>query len=164
MGRVDNLNAELSVHDPEELPALLRSRSVDVVVGSALGSRPGTGPAITGRTILDFEMVTVPAPGHPLARRRIDEGCMREHTWPLGPSAKARYGTVPSTLRRFRIPAHRQRVFQSHAAALDRVRQGEGVGLARGFAVSRDLASGSLVTPPRADRPRAPGIPGLPRP
>lgn len=147
VGRADDLNVELSVHDPEELPALLRSRSVDVLVGSALTLRPGAGPAITRQNILDFRMVTVLAPGHPLARRRVPIARLREHTWLLGPSAKARCGTVPSILRRFGVPAHRQRVFQSHAAALDRVRQGEGIGLALGFAVSRDLASGSLVTP-----------------
>ncbi|MBE2998607.1 LysR family transcriptional regulator [Nocardiopsis sp. HNM0947] len=159
VGRADDLNVELSVHDPEELPSLLAQRAVDVAVGAELpggggaeagprpGSEPGTAPVTAARTVLDFQMVTVLAPRHPLARRRVAASRLREHTWLLGPSAKARCGLVPSILRRFGVPAHRQRVFQSHAAALDRVRQGEGIGLALGFAVSRDLASGSLVTP-----------------
>ena len=51
-------------------------------------------------------------------------------------------------LARIGVPEAKQRIFQSHSAALEEVKRGSGVALALAFAVSRDLAIGSLVQLP----------------
>ena len=48
-------------------------------------------------------------------------------------------------LHRLGVPEHRQRIFQSDAAALEETTRGNGVALAVGFSVSGDLAAGRLV-------------------
>jgi hypothetical protein len=47
-------------------------------------------------------------------------------------------------LRRINVPEHHQRIFQSHAAALEEAKRGKGVALGVSFAVSQDLANGDL--------------------
>lgn len=151
VGRADDLNVELSVHDPGSFTTLLRERTVDVAVGPlpAAGPAPdpGMGQVTAHRTVLNFQMVTVLGPQHPLAGHRVEPARLREHTWLLGPSAMSRTSLVSSILRRFGVPKQHQRVFQSHAAALEEVRQNRGIGLAPGFTISRALTDRRLVTP-----------------
>ena len=48
-------------------------------------------------------------------------------------------------LRQLGVPEDHQRIFQSHAAALEEAKRGKGVALAVSFAVARDLAKGRSV-------------------
>ncbi|MFY4721239.1 LysR family transcriptional regulator [Streptomyces sp. LaBMicrA B280] len=142
-GRADDLDVELSVHDPQRFPLLLLERAVDV----AIGPRPATVDASMSCThFLNYQMIAVVGATHPLAARTGPAGVaeLREQTWLLGPSAVGRAGIVPSVLRRLQIPEDRQRIFQSHTAAVDEAKHGTGVALAVTFAVSKDLADGDL--------------------
>ncbi|MFZ4237287.1 LysR family transcriptional regulator [Streptomyces murinus] len=142
-GRADDLDVELSVHDPQRFPQLLLERAVDV----AIGPRPATVDASMSCThFLNYQMIAVVGATHPLAARTGPAGVaeLREQTWLLGPSAVGRAGIVPSVLRRLQIPEDRQRIFQSHTAAVDEAKHGTGVALAVTFAVSKDLADGDL--------------------
>ncbi|MEV7502197.1 LysR family transcriptional regulator [Streptomyces sp. NPDC093018] len=142
-GRADDLDVELSVHDPQRFPLLLSERAVDV----AIGPRPATVDASMSCThFLNYQMIAVVGATHPLAARTGPAGVaeLREQTWLLGPSAVGRAGIVPSVLRRLQIPEDHQRIFQSHTAAVDEAKHGTGVALAVTFAVSKDLADGDL--------------------
>ncbi|MEU6462985.1 LysR family transcriptional regulator [Streptomyces sp. NPDC046976] len=142
-GRADDLDVELSVHDPQRFPLLLSERAVDV----AIGPRPATVDASMSCThFLNYQMIAVVGAAHPLAARTGPAGVaeLREQTWLLGPSAVGRAGIVPSVLRRLQIPEDHQRIFQSHTAAVDEAKHGTGVALAVTFAVSKDLADGDL--------------------
>lgn len=147
VGRADDLDVELSVHTPDRFVGLLRGRAVDVALGpTPLGNDSAEGRVVS-RAILNYQLLTVVARDHPLARGWVALERLREHTWMLGPSSLDRTGLIPGALRRFGVPEARQRVFQSHAAALEEVKWGGGVGLAVGFAVAHDLSAGRLVMP-----------------
>ena len=62
----------------------------------------------------------------------------------LGPSAAYDTGVIPDILRRINVPEDHQRIFQSHAAAVDEAKRGKGLALAVSFAVSQDLVNGDL--------------------
>ncbi|GAB3709751.1 LysR family transcriptional regulator [Nocardiopsis nanhaiensis] len=145
IARADDLKVELSVHNTGRFEGLLRERAADVAIGPA----PDDGGSIrlAARPILKYQIVTVLGSGHPLAGARTDLALLRRQHWLLGPSAMDRTGLVPAILRRFNVPEENQRVYQSHAAAMEGVKQGEGVGLALGFVASQGLSSGDLVTP-----------------
>ncbi|WP_210586280.1 LysR family transcriptional regulator [Streptomyces sp. GESEQ-35] len=141
--RADDLDVELSVHDPQRFGSLLVARAVDV----AIGPPPATvGDAMTCTPFLNYQVITVVGPDHPLAVGGAGAGAaeLREQTWLLGPSAVGRLGMVPTVLRRLGVPEHNQRIFQSHAAALDEAKRGKGVALAVVFAVAKELADGDL--------------------
>ena len=53
--------------------------------------------------------------------------------------------TVTQILRQVGVPENRQRIFQSHAAAVEEAKRGKGLALAVSFAVSQDLVGGDLV-------------------
>ena len=96
----------------------------------------------------DYEVIVVTSPGHPvttLTHGTPTARVLREQTWLLGPSAVGHEGLVPQMLRQLDIPEDRQRIFQSHAAALEETKRGNGVALALAFAVSGDLANGRLI-------------------
>ncbi|MCS0600081.1 LysR family transcriptional regulator [Streptomyces sp. LP11] len=142
-GRADDLDVELSVHDPQRFPLLLAERAVDV----ALGPRPATvDDSMTCAHFLNYQVTAVVGPDHPLADRSGAPGLaeLREQTWLLGPSAVGRVGIVPSVLRRLGVPENHQRIFQSHTAAVDEAKHGQGVALAVAFAITKDLADGDL--------------------
>lgn len=141
-GRADDLDVELSVHGPEKFDALLASRAVDV----AIGPRPATVDAsMTCLPFLNYQVVAVAGAGHPLATAgRVSTAELREQTWLLGPSAVGRLGMVPLILRRLNVPEHHQRIFQSHAAAVEEAKHGKGLAFAVSFAVTKDLADGDL--------------------
>lgn len=140
-GRAADLDVELSVHSPQRFGQLLVTRAVD----AAIGPRPATVDESTSCTpFLNYQMLAVVAPGHPLASGRVGAGELREQTWLLGPSAVGRIGIVPMLLRRLNVPEHNQRIFQSHSAAVEEAKHGKGVALAVAFSVSKDLAAGDL--------------------
>ncbi|MDB1086436.1 LysR family transcriptional regulator [Streptomyces sp. ACA25] len=140
-GRADDLDVELSVTSPERFGSLLVTRTVDV----AIGPRPaGIDDAMTCTPFLNYQMLPVIGADHPLAGVRASTAELRDQTWLLGPSAIGRVGMVPLLLRRLQVPEHNQRIFQSHAAAVEEAKHGKGIALAVAFAVSKDLAGGDL--------------------
>lgn len=139
--RSKDLDVELSIHSPRSFESLLLTRSVDAVIGP---ESIGSDPAIAGEHFLNYLVVAVVSPGHPLAKIAPSLGTLRDQTWLLGPSMADDSGVVPSMLRRLGVPEERQRIFQSHAAALEEAKRSNGVTLALSFVVSPDIASGSL--------------------
>jgi LysR family transcriptional regulator, low CO2-responsive transcriptional regulator len=139
--RAADLNIELSEHDPQDFGSLLVTRAVDV----AIGPRPATvDDSLTCTPFLNYQMLALVGSGHPLVGVRAGPAQLRDQIWLLGPSAAGKAGIVPSVLRRLNIPEHNQRIFQSHAAAVDEAKHGTGVALGMSFAVSKDLAGGDL--------------------
>ena len=139
--RANDLDVELSTHSPGRFESLLLTRTVDV----AIGPRPATlDPSISSTHFLNYQVVAVASPHHPVAKLQPGVSALREQTWLLGPSAADDSGVIPSLLRRINVPEHHQRIFQSHAAALEEAKRGKGVALAVSFAVSQDLANGDL--------------------
>lgn len=139
--RANDLDVELSNHSPGRFESLLVTRTVDV----AIGPRPADlDPSIAGTHFLNYQVVAVAGPDHPMARITPGAGELREQTWLLGPSAASDAGVVPAILRRLAVPEDNQRIFQSHAAAVEEAKHGKGVALVVSFAVSQDLANGDL--------------------
>jgi LysR family transcriptional regulator, low CO2-responsive transcriptional regulator len=141
-GRAADLDVELSVHPGSRFPALLAARTVDVTIGP-LPSRLPDG--LTHKQFLNYEVIAVCGPDHPMARGTVTSRQVRDQTWMLGPSAAAEEGTVPAMLRQLGVPEARQRIFQSDAAALAETKLTNGIALAVRFAVVADLAAGRLA-------------------
>ncbi|HEU5267668.1 MAG TPA: LysR family transcriptional regulator, partial [Jatrophihabitans sp.] len=140
-GRADDLDVELSVHQPRDFAQLLHSRAVDV----AVGPQPPDLPAdISCKSVLNYGVVAVAGPDHHLTRIAPSLGELQQHTWLLGPSITSDPGLVATLIRRLNVPESRQRIFQSHAAALEEAKRGNGIAIALASAVSRDLAHGAL--------------------
>lgn len=140
--RAKDLDVELSVRRSAQFASLLVSRAIDLAIGPA----PTTvSEAITCTPFLNYELVAVVAPEHPLAAEAAGHAALREQTWFLGPAAAAEDGSVASILRQVGVPEHRQRIFQSDAAALDEAKRGNGVALSAQFVVARDVHRGQLV-------------------
>ncbi|MCA1217743.1 LysR family transcriptional regulator [Streptomyces sp. 8L] len=140
--RANDLDVELSVHSPQDFASLLASRAVDVAVGPP---PPTLDASLTCLPFLNYQVLAVVSADHPLAGRQVDAAELREQTWLLGPSAVGRLGMVPVILRRLSVPEEHQRIFQSHAAAVEEAKHGRGIALGVAFAVSKDVADGSLV-------------------
>lgn len=141
--RADDLSVELSVHPARQFRYLIESRAVDVALGPS-----GTGPAddaIAVRPFLKYQIITVAAPGSPLANGTPTPALLRGQQWMLGPSAGSVDGEIAAMLRDLAIPEDRQRIFQSDAAACEEVQRVGGVTLAVGFAVAKDLSAGRLA-------------------
>ena len=144
-GRADDLDVELSEHSPRQFSSLLMTRAIDV----AIGPRPGDlDESIRCTPFLNYQVVAVASPDHPLAKVQPTLGHLREQTWLLGPSAAADTGGVPAILRRIGVPEDRQQIFQSQAAALEETKRGRGIALAVSFAIAADLANGTLKRVP----------------
>lgn len=140
--RANDLEVELNVCFTDDFADLLASRTVDV----AIGPRPSRLPDTIGRVpFLNYQIVVVAGPSHPLAKVHARPAQLREQMWLLGPSAAGDEGPVRTILRRFDVPEERQRVFQSHAAALEETKHNEGLSLALSYAVADDLGHGRLV-------------------
>ena len=152
-GRAADLDVELSVRPIADFPALLASRTVDVAIGPAPSTALDT---LVQVQFLLYEVLAVARPEHPLAGHPLTAEQARQQNWNLGPSAVEPDGAVPAVLHRLGVPEHRQRIFQSDAAALEETTRGNGVALAVGFSVSGDLAAGRLV-PLEGPRLRAQG-------
>jgi DNA-binding transcriptional LysR family regulator len=139
--RANDLDVELSIHNPREFESLLLSRTVDV----AIGPRPATLDAgIASTHFLNYTVVAVAGPDHPMTRLQPGVSALRDQTWLLGPAATYDTGVIPEVLRRISVPEDHQRIFQSQAAAVDEAKRGKGLALAVSFAVSQDLASDDL--------------------
>ncbi|MEO6704032.1 MAG: LysR family transcriptional regulator [Jatrophihabitantaceae bacterium] len=140
--RADDLDMELSVHDPSQFAQLLHARVVDVAIGP---HAPHLDDTLVQKPFLKYRVIGVVGPEHPLAKLHPGLGQLREQTWLLGPSAVVAAGSMPALVRRINPPEDRQRIFQSHAAALEEATRNSGVALAVSYAVNADLAEGRLV-------------------
>jgi DNA-binding transcriptional LysR family regulator len=140
--RANDLDVELSSHDPSRFESLLLTRSVDAAIGTPPAS---LGVSIACTHFLNYQVVAVAAPDHPLANRQPGVTELRDQTWLLGPSAAFHTGVIPNLLRSVGVPENRQRIFQSHAAAIEEAKRGKGLALAVSFAVSHDLQGGDLI-------------------
>lgn len=119
-GRAKDLSVELSVHPVRQFANLISSRAVDVALGPrVLGERQ----PLCLHPFLQYEVLTVCAPQHPMARTRPSLRQLREQQWFLGPSAAGGDGVMRHMLRALDIPHERQRIFQSDAAAVEAVRR-----------------------------------------
>ena len=143
-GRADDLDVELSVRSPSAFESLLMTRSVDI----AIGPRPATDSSLVCRPVMNYRVVVVAGPDHPLAGVRASAAQLRDQTWLLGPSAAADLGSIPAMLRRLAVPEGHQQIFQSHAAALEEAKRGKGVAPALSFTVAPEVRSGHLVQLP----------------
>jgi DNA-binding transcriptional LysR family regulator len=138
--RADDLDVELSVHHPRDFAALLADRVVDV----ALGPVPAGLPESLRRVaFLNYRIVVVAGANHPAAIVPPRLSQLREQTWLLGPSAVTD-GAVSSLLQRLDIPEGHQRIFQSHAAAIEEAKRDNGIAVALSSAASGDVSSGRL--------------------
>lgn len=140
--RAHDLDLELSVRNPASFPSLLLNRAVDIAIGPL---PPLLDAALAARPVMNYRMVVVAGPGHPLAGVHPTPGRLREQTWLLGPSAAADLGAVPTLLRRLAVPEERQQIFQSHAAAVEEAKRGRGVAPAPAYTVAPDVRNGHLV-------------------
>ena len=139
--RANDLEVELSDQNPMRFASLLTTRAVDV----AIGPRPALlEPGVRAANFLNYQVVAVASPEHPLTRVQPSAGELRDQTWLLGPSAASPVEVVPIMLRRLGVSEDKQRIFQSHWAALEEAKHGNGVALVVHFAVARDLAAGDL--------------------
>lgn len=146
--RADDLSVELSVHPTSRFRDLIESRAVDIALGPAAGDTDG---ALVVRPFLKYQIVLVVGPGSPLATGTVTPASLREQPWMLGPSAGSIDGEIARLLKALAIPQHRQRIFQSDAAAVDEVQRVGGVAPAIGFTVTKDLGAGRLVQIKRAE-------------
>ena len=149
--RASDLDVELSVFNTRAFEHLLTTRAVDVAIGPKPKQLPET---LTSKPFMNYQIVIVCGPGHPLANTQTRPSQLREQTWLLGPSAAGDDSVVRSMLRRFDVPDDRQRIFQSHAAALEETQRNSGICLALSFAVADAVGGGSLV------RISGPGVSG----
>ena len=140
--RADDLDVELSVRQTNQFATLLAGRTVDIAIGPAPSRLPDE---LTSKPFLNYDVLAVVGPGHPLAGRTVTAPQAREHTWMLGPSAAGEDGVVPWMLRHLAVPESHQRIFQSDAAALEETKRSDGIALAVRFAATADLAAGRLV-------------------
>lgn len=143
-GRAKDLSVELSVHPTSKFCELVASRAVDIALGQAVPSG-ASDHAIVVRPFLNYQILTVTAPGNAAATHPPSLAALREQQWMLGPSAGSVDGEIATMLRALAIPEAQQRIFQSDAAALEEVQRFGGVSLAIGFTVGKDLAAGRLV-------------------
>jgi DNA-binding transcriptional LysR family regulator len=143
--RADDLDVELSVHNPSQFDNLLLTRTVDVVIGPR---SPSADPAVVSTVFLNYQVVTVASPDLPLSRVQPSLAELRGTPWLLGPSVAEGSGVVPVMMRRLGIPEHRQQIFQSHAAAVEETKRGRGIAPVLAFAAAHDLAHGDLVRLP----------------
>lgn len=143
--RAKDLSVELSVHPTSRFRELITSRAVDIALGQAGDNGDAADGSIVVRPFLNYQILTVAAPGNPLAGHTPTPAQLREQMWLLGPSAGSVDGEGAAMLRDLAIPETQQRIFQSDAAALRELQRVGGVSLAIGFAVDKDLAAGRLI-------------------
>ncbi len=144
--RARDLDVELSVHRPRDFESLLLTRSVDATIGPR---QPVSDPAVVSTLFLKYQILAVVAPEHPLARAgQPGPSLLRAQTWLLGPAAADDAGVIPDMLHRLGVPEEQQQIFQSHAAAVEEAKRGAGITLVVAFAVTQDLAAGTLVRVP----------------
>jgi len=136
-----NGEVELSVRSADEFAGLLHSRTVDIAIGTL---PPNVDASVVCRPFLNYQVIAVASPDHPVTRTVANVSRLRQQTWLLGPSVTDRIELAPNMLRRIGVPDGQQQIFQSHAAALEEAKRNRGIALAVSFAVSQDLANGDL--------------------
>lgn len=141
-GRAHDLEVELVVARGDRLVDLLSSHTADVAVGPAQAAAP---EGIVAETFLNYEVLVVAGPEHPLVGTRVRPADLARQDWMLGPSAAEPRGLTRRLLTALKVEERRQRIFQSHSAALEEARRGAGVAIALGFAVTKDLSAGQLA-------------------
>src|SRR5262245_35551051 len=109
--RAKDLSVELSVHPTSRFRELITSRAVDIALGQTDGDNVDTD--IWCRPFLNYQILTVTAPGNPLATHAPTAALLREQKWMLGPSAGSVDGEIAVMLRELTIPESQQRIFQS---------------------------------------------------
>jgi len=139
--RANDLDVELSSHNPSQFETLLLNRTVDAAIGEAPAR---LDPSIASTHFLNYHVVAVAGPDHPLTHVPPAIRTLREQIWLLGPAATYQTGVIPDMLRRVKVPEERQRIFQSQSAALEEAKRGKGLALAVSFVVTPDLATGDL--------------------
>src|SRR5690242_735145 len=80
--RAKDLAVELSVHPTGTFRELVTSRAVDVALGQA--DHADHDAALMVRPFLNYQILTVTAPGSPLATRAPTPALLREQQWMLG--------------------------------------------------------------------------------
>lgn len=141
-GRAADLDVELSVHQTSRFQVLLPARTVDITIGRLPGHVPED---LVAKPFLDYEVLAVARPDHPMTRGAADLKRARQMDWLVGPSAADDHEVVQGMLRQLAIPESRQRIFQSDAAAFEETKRTDGIALALRFAVAGDLAAGRLA-------------------
>lgn len=143
--RANDLDVEMIVCHTHQFQPLLDSRAVDV----AIGPKPSDlVDPLVATPFLNFQMVIVTAPDHPLLATMAEPGWLAGQTWLLGPAAVGDDSVTSRALAYFGVPEGRQRIFQSNAAALEEAKRGNGVALAVAFTVAGELTGGRLVRVP----------------
>src|SRR6476646_5400185 len=113
--RANDLSVELSVHPTSRFRELISSRAVFFELCPTTEDESGNG-SIVVRPFLKYQILTVAAPGSPLATHSPTPALLREQLWMLGPSAGSADGEIASILNNLAIPESQQRIFQSDAA------------------------------------------------
>ncbi|MEM9467219.1 MAG: LysR family transcriptional regulator [Actinomycetota bacterium] len=142
-----DLQVELVVHPLERFAELLSTHAVDVAIGPKSAST--LSASIRETPFLRYELIAA-------TTLDLADAKLEKQTWLLGPSAVEPAGVSQFILERVGVPETNQRIYPSHAAALEEVREGAGIALVPSFAVERGLASEALVRVDDA-RCRAPG-------
>jgi LysR family transcriptional regulator, low CO2-responsive transcriptional regulator len=143
---------DVIVEDADDVTALLKDRAYDI----ALGARP-TAPGGAGLEVVPFlryQRVLVARTGHPLSMVRgpISLSKLLEHQWFAGPTGIEELTEEGRWLSHLAgVPSVVQ--LSSETDALAAVRAGEGVMLALGHIVSREVAAGSLTRLPVGGTP-----------
>lgn len=136
--RADDLEVELLVEPSTRFAELLLTHAADVAIGPKSSELP---PGIVGAEFLRYDFVAVTG-----ADVGGDVAAVAD--WCLGPSAVEASGVSQFVLQRAGIAEERQRIYGSHAAALEAARRDKAVALVPTFAISEDLAAGRLVQLP----------------
>ena len=143
--RAKDLDVELSTHRTTRFESLLMTRTVDATIGPRIARPENT---VSSKLFLNYQVVAVASPDHPVLRTQPSMSMLRQQTWLLGPSAAAGMGAIPTLLHRLAVPERRQQIFQSHAAALEETKRGKGISPALSFTVAPDVRNGHLVQLP----------------
>ena len=143
--RANDLDVEMIVCHTVQFQSLLECRAVDVAIGPK--PRDLSGP-LTATPFLNYQLIIVTGPDHPMLATLDKPGWPAEQTWLLGPAAVGDDCVTPRALEHFGVPEGQQRIFQSNAAALEEAKRGHGVALAVAFSVAGDLTGGRLVRVP----------------
>lgn len=131
--RAEDLEVELLVQPSVGFRELLASHGADVAIGPKASELPA---GIVGAEFLRYEVIAV------LPQNFAGDPSICD--WCLGPSAIEPSGVSRFILQRANVDEDRQRIYSSHAAALEAARREGAVALVPSFAVTSELESGSL--------------------
>ena len=133
--RAGDLEVELLVKPLDQFAELLATHGADLAIGPK-ASQPQSH-AVEETSFLRYDLIAV-------AGADLVEQDPASQTWVLGPSAVEPGGVSQFILQRVGVPESQQRVYPSHAAALEEARNGRVVALVPSFALDKVLASESL--------------------